>query len=358
MQDKVCDGPNMYSQQLVNTARALVADGKGLLAMDESTPTSNKRFAALGIPQTEEARRAWRELIVTTPGLGESISGAILFDETIRQRTRDGTPFIKILANSGIIPGIKVDTGVTNLAGHPDEKITGGLDGLRERLVYYSQMGARFAKWRSEIVLGNGIPSRGCIDANAQELARYAGLCQEAGLVPIVEAEVVMEGDHTLERCRETTEEVLHTVFNKLYTQRLMLEGMILKPNMVLPGLSSPKQETIDEVADATVTTLLRVVPAAVPGIAFLSGGQSAELASARLNAMNVRFKSQMPWALTFSFARAIEQPALEIWRGNDANRETAQQMLNHRARCNRAARRGEYDSTMERNQDEKRLGS
>lgn len=348
----------MHSHQLISTAKALMADGKGLLAMDESTPTSNKRFAAMGIPQTEEARRSWRELIVTTPGLGESISGAILFDETIRQRTKDGTPFIQILTESGIIPGIKVDTGVTDMAGHPSEKIAGGLDGLRERLADYSRLGARFAKWRADFVMGGGIPSRGCIDANVQALACYAGLCQEAGIVPIVEAEVLMEGDHTLERCRETTEEVLHTVFNMLYIQRVMLEGIILKPNMVLPGLTCPRQEPVNEVADATVTCLLRAVPAAVPGIAFLSGGQSAELASARLNAMNVRFKSQMPWPLTFSFARAIEQPAMEIWRGDDANTQAAQQMLIHRARCNRAARRGEYDSTMERSQDEKRLGS
>lgn len=340
---------NIHSQKLVGTARALMADGKGLLAMDESTPTSNKRFAALGIPQTEEARRAWRELIVTTPGLGESISGAILFDETIRHRTKSGIPFIKVLIDSGIIPGIKVDTGEAALAGHPSEKITSGLDGLRERLAEYSQMGARFAKWRAEFVVGDGTPSRGCIEANAQGLALYAGLCQEAGIVPIVEPEVLMEGDHSLERRREATEEVLHTVFAKLYTQRVMLEGLILKPNMVLPGLASPVQETVNEVADATVTCLLRAVPAAVPGIAFLSGGQSAELASARLNAMNVRFKSRLPWALTFSFARAIEQPAMEIWRGDNAKTEAAQQMLIHRALCNRAARCGEYDPSMER---------
>jgi fructose-bisphosphate aldolase class I len=325
-----------------------MADHKGLLAMDESTPTSNKRFADLDIPPTEEARRSWRELIVTTPGLAESISGAILYDETIRQRTKDGTPFINKLIDSGIIPGIKVDTGLTDLAAHPNEKITGGLDGLRERLAFYSQMGARFAKWRAEIVMGNGIPSRGCIEANAEALARYAGLCQEAGMVPIVEAEVLMDGSHSMEQCREASEEVLNAVFNKIYTQRVMLEGLILKPNMVLPGLSSPEQETLDDIAAATVRCLFRAVPAAVPGIAFLSGGQPAELATARLNAMNVRFRSKLPWPLTFSFARAIEQPAMEIWRGNEANTEAAQQMLNHRACCNRAACRGEYDATME----------
>jgi fructose-bisphosphate aldolase class I len=340
---------NIRQKQLADTAQALMADDKGLLAMDESTPTSNKRFAALDIPQSEETRRSWRELIITTPRLSEPISGAILFDETIRQRAKDGTPFIKILIDSGIIPGIKVDSGLTDLAGHPNEKITGGLDGLRERLADYSQMGARFAKWRAEIVLGEGIPSRGCIEANADSLARYAGLCQEAGIVPIVEAEVLMEGSHSMERCRETTEEVLHTVFNRLRTQGVMLEGILLKPNMVMPGLSNPSQETPNEVADATVRCLLRVVPAAVPGITFLSGGQPAELATARLNAMNVRYKSRMPWALGFSFARAIEQPALELWRGNDANTEAAQQMLLHRASCNQAARRGEYDPAMER---------
>ena len=338
----------MNTQALIDTARALVADDKGLLAMDESNPTCNKRFAKLGIPQTEEARRAYRELIVTTPRLGESISGAILYDETIRQRKKDGTPFVKVITGAGIVPGIKVDTGAKAMAGHPGEKITEGLDGLRDRLREYFQMGARFAKWRAVIALGDGIPSRGCLEANAQALARYAALCQEAGLVPVVEPEVLMDGEHTLERCREVTQEVLHTVFNQLFTQRVMLEGMILKPNMVLPGLTCPKQEAVDEVADASVNCLLRTVPAAVPGIAFLSGGQSGELASARLNAMNVRFKSRLPWALAFSFARAIQQPALEAWQGKEANVSAAQQALAHRAICNRAARRGEYDAGME----------
>jgi fructose-bisphosphate aldolase class I len=339
----------LNAQKLLDTARALFADDKGLLAMDESNPTCNKRFARQGIPQTEEARRAYRELIVTTPGLGECISGAILYDETIRQRKKDGTPFVKVIIDAGIIPGIKVDTGEQDMAGHPGEKITEGLDGLRDRLAEYSLLGARFAKWRAEIVVGDGVPSRGCIEANAQALARYAALCQEAGLVPIVEPEVLMDGEHTLERCREVTEEVLRTVFNRLYIQRVTLEGMILKPNMVLPGLTCPKQETVDEVADATVRCLMRAVPAAVPGIAFLSGGQPSELASARLNAMNVRFKSRLPWALAFSFARAIQQPALEIWRGEQANVLAAQQALYQRAWCNRAARRGEYKAAMER---------
>ena len=268
----------MNMQQLIDTAQALVAGDKGLLAMDESTPTCNKRFARLGIPQTEETRRAYRELIVTTPGLSESISGAILYDETIRQQKRDGTPFVKVLSEAGIVPGIKVDTGAKEMAGHSGEKVTEGLDGLRDHLTEYFQMGARFAKWRAVIAIGDGIPSRGCIEANGHALARYAALCQEAGLVPVVEPEVLMAGEHTLERSRAVTEEVLHTVFNQLYAQRVMLEGMILKPNMVLPGLTCPRQETADEVADATVQCLLRSVPAAVPGIAFLSGGQSGEL--------------------------------------------------------------------------------
>jgi len=338
----------MNAQALIDTAKALVADDKGLLAMDESNPTCNKRFARLGIPQTEEARRAYRELIVTTPGLGVSVSGAILYDETIRQQTKDGTLFVRILIDAGIIPGIKVDTGAKDMAGHPGEKITGGLDGLRERLEGYFQMGARFAKWRAVIAIGDGIPSRGCLEANAHALARYSALCQEAGLVPIVEPEVLMTGDHPLETCLKFTEAALRNVFSQLNCQRVMLEAMILKPNMVLPGLTCPTQETVNEVADATVKCLLRTVPAAVPGIAFLSGGQSAELASARLNAMNVRFKSRLPWELAFSFARAIQQPALEIWKGEEANVSAAQQALVHRARCNLAARRGEYNATME----------
>jgi fructose-bisphosphate aldolase class I len=338
----------MNVQELTDTARSLLANDKGLLAMDESNPTCDKRFAALGIPQTVEARRAYREMIVTTPGLGESIGGAILYDETIRQATKDGTPFVQVLTESGIVPGIKVDTGAKDLAGFPGEKVTEGLDGLRDRLAEYYEMGARFAKWRAVITLGDGIPSRGCIEANAHALARYAALCQEAGLVPVVEPEVLMAGSHSLKRTREVTEEVLHTVFGQLDAQRVLLEGMLLKPNMVLPGLTYPVQDSVDAVADATMTCLLRTVPAAVPGIAFLSGGQSPELASARLNAMNVRFRSRLPWAVAFSFARAIQQPALEIWRGEAANVASAQQALAHRARCNRAARRGEYTSAME----------
>ena len=339
----------MNAKALIDIANALVANDKGLLAMDESNPTCNKRFAKVGIPQTEEARRAYRELIVTTPGLAGSISGAILYDETIRQRTKDGTPLVKVLTDAGIIPGIKVDTGAKDMAGYAGEKITEGLDGLPERLEEYFKMGARFAKWRAVIAVGEGIPSRVCIEANAQALARYAAMCQAAGLVPIVEPEVLMNGEHTLEQCRVVTEDVLHTVFDQLYIQRMMLKGMILKPNMVLPGLTCPQQVSVEEAADATVNCLLRTVPAAVLGIAFLSGGQSGEQASARLNAMNVRFKARMPWALAFSFARAIQQPALEIWKGEEANVPAAQQALAHRAECNRAARRGEYTAAMER---------
>jgi len=338
----------MTVQALTDTAQALVGGDKGLLAMDESNPTCNQRFAKLGIPQTEQMRRAWRELIVTTPGLGECISGAILFDETMRQRTNAGAPFATTLVEAGIVPGIKVDTGAKDLAGHPGEKVTEGLDGLRDRLAEYARMGARFAKWRAVLVLGAGLPSLGCIEANAYALARYAALCQEAGLVPVVEPEVLMEGDHSLAQCEAVTEDVLRAVFHQLHSQGVVLEGMLLKPNMVLPGLACLKQETVNEVAGATVSCLLRAVPAAVPGIAFLSGGQSAELACARLNAMNVKFRSRRPWALTFSFARAIQQPALEIWHGEVAYVAAAQEALLHRARCSQAARQGAYDALMD----------
>ena len=339
----------MNVQLLKDTTKSLFADHKGLLAMDESTGTCNKRFEKLGIPQTVEARRAYRELIVTTPGIGEPIGGAILYDETIRQQKSDGTTFVKILIEAGIIPGIKVDSGAKELAGHPGEKVTEGLDGLRDRLQAYFQMGARFAKWRAVIAIGEGLPSWGCIEANAHALARYAALCQEAGLVPVVEPEVVMDGAHTMEQCCEVTDKVLRTVFSELIAQRVVLEGMVLKPNMVLPGISSSSQLTLDDVADATVNCFLRSVPAAVPAIAFLSGGQPAELATARLNAMNARFKSRLPWALAFSFARAIQQPALEIWSGRQENVAAAQQALYHRALCNKAARSGEYSSEMEK---------
>jgi len=333
---------------LESTARKMVAYGKGLLAIDESIGTCNKRFAHWGIPQTAEAHRQYRQLIVETPGLSESISGVILYDETIRQNKDDGTPFAKALAQSGIMSGIKMDLGAKEMAGFPGEKVTEGLDGLRDRLAEYLQMGACFAKWRAVFAIGDGIPSPGCIEANAHALARYAGLCQEMGLVPVVEPEVLMMGDHTLDACSEVSERVLRTVFQELYSQRVKLEGMILKPNMVLPGLACPKQNTIEEVADATVGCLLRAVPAAVPGVVFLSGGQSGELASARLNAMNVQYRSRLPWELSFSFGRAIQEPALEIWRGDPANVVPAQEALYHRAKCNRAAHRGEYSAGLE----------
>jgi fructose-bisphosphate aldolase class I len=333
---------------MIATAQALVADDKGLLAMDESTPTCDERFAAAGIPETVEARRAYRELIVTTPGLAESISGAILFDETIRQTTTDGTPFVTVLTQAGIIPGIKVDTDTSEMAGHRGETVTDGLDGLRDRLAEYAEMGARFAKWRAVLSIGDGTPSRGCIEANAGALARYAALCQEAGLVPIVEPEVLMDGSHTMQGCSDVTEDVLRTVFAALHNQGVVLEGMLLKPNMVLAGSSCLTQESVDEVAEATARCLLRTVPAAVPGIVFLSGGQSPGLASARLNALNLAFPTGPPWALSFSFGRAIQQPALEIWHGDKAQVRPAQQVLAHRARCNRAARRGNYAAAME----------
>jgi fructose-bisphosphate aldolase, class I len=338
----------MKTQELTKTVQALMAGDKGLLAMDESIPTCHKRFAPLGIPLTEESRRAYRELIVTTPGLGEAISGAILFDETMRQKTKDGRSFIDCLNKQGIIPGIKVDEGAKDMAGFPGEKLTSGLDGLRERLAEYYQQGARFAKWRAVITIGNGIPSQGCLDANVMALAHYASLCQEAGIVPIVEPEVLMDGSHTLARCAEVTERGLVTLFRAFYTQRIDLRTMILKPNMVLPAIDCPQQESVETVADATVNVLLKTVPAIVPGIAFLSGGQSAELGSARLNAMHVQFKS-MPWALTFSYSRAVQQPCLELWAGKDKNVEAAQKALYHRAKCNAAARRGAYTPALER---------
>lgn len=327
----------------------MVAGDKGLLAMDESTPTANKRFAATGIPQTGEMRRAYRDMIVTAPGLGDCLNGAILVDETIRQTTRSGVPFAMALEKVGIIPGIKVDAGAKEMAAHPGEKITEGLDGLRERLAEYVKMGARFAKWRAVITIGDDMPSYGCLEANALLLAQYAALCQEAGLVPIVEPEVLMDGDHTMERCADVTERTQHILFDQLVRQRVLLEGIILKPNMVLPGLKCPHQNTNEEIADATMNCMLRTVPAAVPGIAFLSGGQSGELASARLSAMNARFKGRMPWGLAFSFARAIQEPAMQIWHGEDSNVPAAQKALVHRARCNVAARRGEYTAAMEK---------
>ncbi len=338
----------MNSLQLANTASFLVGDDKGLLAMDESTRTCDRRFAELGISQSTEARREYRELILTAPGLAESISGVILYDETIRQTTKDGVPFLEVIRKAGLLPGIKVDAGTVELAGHPGEKVTEGLDGLREKLVEYARLGARFAKWRCILVLNEDRPSHGAILANAHTLARYAALCQEVGILPIVEPEVLMEGTNSLQQSAEVTEEVLLTVFQELHVQGVDLEGMILKPNMVLSGLTSQIKDSVDDVASATIKCLLRAVPAAVPGIAFLSGGQLGERDSEFLNAMNAKYRSIAPWALTFSFGRAIQNPALEIWGGKAANVEAAQRALVHRAACDRAARRGEYTTAME----------
>lgn len=337
------------NQHLSAIASQLMAGKKGILAMDESTATCNKRFKALGIPETEEYRRRYRKLIVTTPGLEEYISGAILFDETIKQRTTAGDLFIDILINKGIIPGIKVDAGTVPMAGFTGEKITEGLDGLRERLIMYEKLGARFGKWRAVINIGPNIPTTTCIKTNADTLARYAALCQEAGLVPMVEPEVLMDGNHSMEKCAEITTEVLHAVFNSLYHHRVNLEGIILKPNMVLPGSNHSIQNTTEEIAKATITCMLNCVPATVPGIAFLSGGQSALLATERLNAMHQLFEARLPWTLTFSFSRALQQPAMEIWKGDDTNKTAAQQSLLHRAACNHAACGGAYAPEMEK---------
>jgi fructose-bisphosphate aldolase class I len=336
----------MNTQALIETAQAMVANGKGLLAMDESIGTCNQRFANAGIAQTVEMRRAYRELLLSTPGLGECISCVILADETIRQAQAGGMPFVRLARDHNLLVGIKVDTGAKQLAAHPGEKVTEGLDGLRERLQSYVEMGARFAKWRGVISVNDVFPTGACIEANAHALARYAALCQEAGLVPIVEPEVMMTGAHTQARCQDVTEAVLRRVFEQLVLQGVMLEAVILKPNMVLAGLACPTQHTATEVADATLQCLLRVVPAAVPGITFLSGGQSGELASSRLNAMHAR--SGAPWRLSFSFGRALQHPGLDIWAGKNANRAAAQQALMHRARCNCAALQGDYSAGME----------
>ena len=339
----------MNKQILKDTIQQLFAGNNGLLAMDESTGTCNKRFAAAGIPQTIEMRRKYRELIVTTPGLHESIGGAILYDETIRQQTKDGIPFVDLLSKAGIIPGIKVDTGAKAMAGFPNEKITEGLDGLQDRLAEYKKMGARFAKWRAVITIGDGIPTNASIEANVHALARYAALCQEAGVVPIVEPEVLMEGNHSIQRCSEVTEHVLKILFYQLYIYKIDLEGMILKPNMIISGTGAVKRDNIDEVAAATVNCLLASVPATVPAIAFLSGGQSPEEAAAHLNAINKNFKNHLPWIVTFSFARAIQQPALDIWKGKEANVEEAQKLLYKRAKLDSAARAGNYAAAMEK---------
>jgi len=331
------------------TARALVPPGKGLLAADESHSTIGGRFAAIGVTNTEENRRRYRQLLFTTPGLGEFISGVILFDETIRQHADDGMPFVEVVARRGIIPGIKVDTGAKPLAGSPGERVTEGLDGLRERLAEYARLGARFAKWRAVIAIdGARLPTRLAIAANAHGLGRYAALCQEAGLVPIVEPDVLTDGDHSIERCAEAAEATLHAVFDALYEHRVRVEGLLLKPSMVLPGAACPHQAGVQAVAEATVRCLRRTVPAAVPGIVFLSGGQRDDLATAHLDAMN-RLPGSHPWELSFSYARALQAPVLAVWRGDPARTAEAQRVLYHRARCNGAARRGQYTPELER---------
>jgi len=331
---------------LVSTARDMVAEGKGILAADESSGTIKRRLDSINVPSTEENRRAYRELLFTTPGVEAFISGIILYDETIRQKTLDGSPFPSILEQRGIMPGIKVDKGTIALPGFPGETITEGLDGLRDRLAEYRTLGARFTKWRAVITIGEGIPTSFCLQANAHALARYAALSQDAGLVPIVEPEVLMDGDNTIERCEEVTAATLQEVFTQLRAHRVLLEGMVLKPNMVVPGKGCPQQASVDEVAEATVRCFRQVIPAAVPGIVFLSGGQSAKRATEHLNAMNAM--GEHPWALSFSYGRALQGPVLESWRGNAANAATAQQCFYQRAKCNGAARYGKYTSEME----------
>ncbi len=336
----------MDQHELETTARALVAPGKGILAADESTRTIKKRLDTVGVPSTEETRRAYRDLLFTAPGIEPYISGVIMYDETIRQASHDGVPFPQLLAQRGIIPGIKVDLGTVDLPGYPGEKITEGLDGLRNRLSEYRQLGARFAKWRAVYAIGDGTPTCYGMDANAQALARYAALCQEAGLTPIVEPEVLMDGDHTAERCAEVTEQVLHRVFAALEEARVAPEGMLLKPNMILPGEKAAQRLSPPQVADLTVRTLRRVVPAAVPGIVFLSGGQRAQEATENLNALNRT--GPQPWALSFSYGRALQEAALKLWHGDAHNTAPAQEAFRRRAELCSAARAGRYLPEME----------
>jgi len=334
----------MSAHDLAETAQAMVAPGKGILAADESTGTMSKRLEAIGVTSSSEIRRSYRDMLLTTPGLDQHVSGVILYDETIRQTLGDGTPFPKALEARGILPGIKVDTGAKDLAGAPGEKITEGLDGLRERIAEYVGMGARFAKWRAVITIGEGIPSQYCINANAHALARYAKLCQEGGLVPIVEPEVLMDGDNTIERCFDVTEATHRAVFNELYVQRVALDQMVLKPNMVVSGKKCPVQAGPEEVAAETVRLLRRTVPAAVPGIAFLSGGQGAEAATEHLNLINAM--GPHPWKITFSYGRALQDPSLAAWKGDESNIEAAQAALAERTRANSLASTGAYRST------------
>ena len=336
----------MNTVELSATARALVAKSRGILAADESTSTIKKRFDSIRLESTEENRRTYREMLFTAPGAEAYISGVIMYDETLRQKTKDGVPFPAYLSQHGMLPGIKVDLGAKPLAGFPGETITEGLDGLRERLGEYHKLGAKFAKWRAVIDIGSGIPSLYAIDANAEALARYAALCQEAGIVPIVEPEVLMDGAHTLERCEEVTNVVLEHVFGHLFAARVVLEGMILKPNMVVSGKKSPQQAGPEQVAEATVRTLRRQVPAAVPGIAFLSGGQSPVEATAHLSLMNAA--GPLPWTLTFSYGRALQETALSAWGGKSTGYSGGQQALFVRAKLNGLAAVGAYEGSME----------
>ncbi len=337
----------MNTPELERIARAMVAPGKGILAADESTGTIKKRFDKIKVQSTEESRRAYRDMLFTAPGAADFVSGVILYDETLRQKCADGTPFPAYLTSLGIVPGIKVDAGAKPLAGFPGETVTEGLDGLRERLQEYHGLGARFAKWRAVIDVGDGIPSRFAIKANAHALARYAALCQEAGIVPIVEPEVLMDGDHTIERCEQVTSTTLQTVFDVLYAHRVHLEGIVLKPNMVIAGKKCAAQASPGQVAEATVRCLKRHVPAAVPGIAFLSGGQSEAQATEHLSLMNAL--GSLPWELTFSYGRALQATALETWAGKDANVAAAQRQFHKRARLNGLARTGDYKPAMEK---------
>lgn len=332
--------------ELVSVARALAAPGKGILAADESTGTIAKRFASIGLESTEQTRQAYRQLLCTAPKLGEFISGVILFDETLRQEGKDGTPLPEVLRSQGILPGIKVDRGAKPLAGFPDDKVTEGLDGLRERLAEYAKRGAAFTKWRAVIGITDHTPSRPALEANAHALARFAALSQEAGLVPVVEPEVLMDGPHPLARHYEVTVETQRMVFAALAEHRVKLEGMLLKPNMILSGTETRPRADKGEVAEATLRGLRRTVPAAVPGIVFLSGGQGDVEATVHLDALN-RQESQ-PWELSFSFGRALQAPALQAWAGRPGNVAAAQAALVHRARCNSAARLGRYTAAME----------
>jgi fructose-bisphosphate aldolase class I len=337
----------MSNMDLVSVAEAMVSEGKGILAIDESSGTIAKRFKAINVESTEENRRAYREMLLTTAGLGKHISGAILYDETIRQSTRDGVSFVKVMEQAGIIPGIKVDTGAHPLAGHPGEKITEGLDGLRARLDEYRSLGARFAKWRAVITIGENIPTSSCVDANAHALARYAALCQEADIVPMVEPEVLMDGSHSLDECFEVTEATLRSLFNQLYDQNVLLEGTILKASMVISGSEASKRADVQDVAEATVQCLLNAVPAALTGVVFLSGGQSDQEATAHLSAMNQL--GDFPWPLSFSYGRALQAASQKIWGDNPAaNVAAAQKMLTHRARMNGLAAMGQYEASFE----------